>query len=331
MAANLTPQYMEADKKLRTAKTPQEKIEILEEMLSLMPKHKATEKLQAQLKSKISKLKEEMEKQPSVKHGTSYVIPKQGAGQIAVVGPPNSGKSMLIKALTGAEPEVGDYPFTTRAPAPYMMKFENVRVQLVDQPPLTPDIMESWQIELIKVADAALLVVDLANADSSSLLESLIGKLKEKKVEFVREDYVPPPESPGPPPFKKKTIIVANKSDLDAAKENLETLKFFFEGQLTVLPVSAEAGDGLEDLKKRIFGFLHVIRVYSKAPGKKPDNSEPFVLKRGTTVIEMARAVHKDFAEKLAYARLWRGSEFTGQMINREFVLEDKDVCELHL
>jgi ribosome-interacting GTPase 1 len=331
MAANLTPQYMEADKKLRTAKTPQEKIEILEEMLSLMPKHKATEKLQAQLKSKISKLKEEMEKQPSIKHGVSYVIPKQGAGQIAVVGPPNSGKSMLIKALTGAEPEVGDYPFTTRAPAPYMMKFENVRIQLVDQPPLTPDIMESWQIELIKVADAALLVVDLANADSSSLLESLIGKLKEKKVEFVREDYVPTLESPGPPPFKKKTIIVANKSDLDAAKENLETLKFFFEGQLTVLPVSAEAGDGLEDLKKRIFGFLHVIRVYSKAPGKKPDNSEPFVLKRGTTVIEMARAVHKDFAEKLAYARLWRGTEFTGQMINREFVLEDKDVCELHL
>jgi len=331
MAANLTPQYLEAERSLKTAKTPQERLEIMQQMMALMPKHKATEKLQAQLKSKISKLKEEMEKQTSVKHGVSYVIPKQGAGQVAVIGPPNTGKSMLIKSLTGAEPEVGDYPFTTRAPAPYMMKFDNIRVQLVDQPPLAPDNMESWQIELIKVADAALLVVDLADADSSSLLESLVEKLKEKKIEFVREDYVPPPENLGPPPFKKKTILVANKSDLDAAKGNLETLKFFFEGQLTVLPVSAAAGDGLEDLKKRIFGFLHVIRVYSKAPGKKADHSEPFVLKRGTTVIEMARAVHKDFAEKLTYARLWRGTDFTGQMIPREFVLEDEDVCELHL
>jgi hypothetical protein len=331
MPANLTPQYIDAEKKLRTAKTPQEKIEILEEMLALIPKHKGTEKLQAQHKSKIAKLKEEMAKQPSVKHGLSHIIPKQGAGQFIVIGTPNTGKSMLIKSLTGAEPEVGDYPFTTRVPAPYMMKFENVRVQLIDLPPLTSDIMESWQVELIKVADAALIVVDLSNAESPSLLESLIAKLKEKRVEFVAEDYVPPEEGPGPPQFKKRTLLVANKKDLDAGGDHLETLKFFYEGQLAILPVSSLLGEGLEELKKRIFSILHVIRVYSKAPGKKPDHNEPFVLKRGSTVIDMARAVHKDFAEKLAYARLWRGEEYTGQMVNRDFILEDEDICELHI
>ena len=331
MPANLTPQYIDAEKKLRTAKTPQEKIEILEEMLALIPKHKGTEKLQAQHKSKLAKLREEMAKQPSVKHGLSHIIPKQGAGQFIVIGTPNTGKSMLIKSLTGAEPEVGDYPFTTRVPAPYMMKFENVRVQLIDLPPLTSDIMESWQVELIKVADAALIVVDLSNAESPSLLESLIAKLKEKRVEFAAEDYVPPEEGPGPPQFKKRTLLVANKKDLDAGGDHLETLKFFFEGQLAILPVSSLLGEGLEELKKRIFSILHVIRVYSKAPGKKPDHNEPFVLKRGSTVIDMARAVHKDFAEKLAYARLWRGEEYTGQMVNRDFILEDEDICELHI
>jgi ribosome-interacting GTPase 1 len=331
MAANLTPQYLEAEKRLQTAKTPQEKLEIMQEMMALMPKHKATEKLQAQLKTKISKLKEEMERQPSAKHGVSYIIPKQGAGQVVVIGSPNAGKSMLIKALTGAEPEVGDYPFTTRVPAPYMMRYENVRVQLIDLPPMTPDLMESWQVELVKIADAALLVVDLADAEAPALLESLVAKLKEKKIEFVGEDYQPPPDIPYGPPFKKRTLLIANKRDLDGAGENLEALKLFFEANLTVIPVSAAAGEGTEDLKKRIFDFLHVIRVYSKIPGKKPDHNEPFVLKRGTTVIEMARAVHKDFAEKLNYARLWRGTEYTGQMITRDFVLADEDVCELHL
>jgi ribosome-interacting GTPase 1 len=332
MAANLTPQYLEAEKRLKTAKTPQEKLEILQEMMALMPKHKATEKLQALIKGKISKVKEEMARTPSsVKHGVSYLIPKQGGGQVIVLGPPNSGKSMLIKALTGAEPEVGDYPFTTRHPAPYMMKFENVPVQLVDLPPMTPEIMESWQIELIKVADAALIVVDLAEAEAPTVLEALVAKLKEKRVEFVRDDYVPPDDFPGPPPFRKRTFLVANKSDLDPGGANLEALTFFFESQFTVLPVSATAGDGLEDLKKRIFTYLDVIRVYSKAPGKKPEHDSPFVLKRGTTVIDLARAVHKDFSEKLAYARLWRGAEYTGQMITRDFVLADEDICELHI
>jgi ribosome-interacting GTPase 1 len=330
MPANLTPQYLEAEKKLKTAKTPQEKIEVLEEMLAVIPKHKGTEKLQAQIKTKISKARDEQQKKPTAKHGPSSIINKQGAGQVLIVGPPNSGKSMLIKSLTGAEPEVGDYPFTTRIPAPYMMKYENIQIQLVDLPPLTPDIMESWQLELIKVADAVLIVVDVSSPDSPSLLETLFAKLKEKRIEFVRDLDILPEESSFPV-FRKKTLLVANKKDLDAGGENLEALKFFFENQLATIPISAAQGEGLEELKKQIFSLLHIIRAYSKAPGRKPDHDEPFVLKRGSRVIDIARAVHKDFAEKLAYARLWREGQFTGQMVNRDQPLEDEDIVELHI
>jgi ribosome-interacting GTPase 1 len=322
---------MEAEKKLRTAKTPEEKIEIYEELLRLIPKHKGTEKMVAQHRAKIAKLKEEIQRAAaSGKKGPSHIIEKQGAGQVVVVGPPNAGKSLLIKALTGAEPEVGDYPFTTRAPAPYMMKFENVKVQLVDLPPITAEFMESWQVEIIKVADAALLVADAADADSPALLETLLGRLKERRVEFVGEDFVPPADE-AVRVFRKKAILVANKTDADPRNENLEALKFFYAGALPIVAVSAAEGTGVEDLRARIFRILQVIRVYSKAPGKKADPESPFILKRGRTVMDIASAVHKDFAEKLNYARLWRGREISGLMVNRDFVLEDEDVVELHI
>ena len=332
MAANLTPQYLEAERKLKTAKTPQERLEIMQEMMALMPKHKATEKLQAGLKAKISKLKEEMERQSTAKKGgVSYLVPKQGAGQVIVIGAPNSGKSSLIKSLTGADPEVGEYPFTTRVPAPYMMKYGNTRVQLVDLPPLTADLMESWQVELIKIADTALMVVDMSDPDGASQVESLAAKLKEKRIEFVLEGTVFPEEEAGPPVFRKRTLLVGNKTDLDAGGEGLETLKVFLGDKWTIVPASAATGDGIEALKARIFALLHVIRVYSKVPGKKADSGEPFILKRGSTVIEAARVVHKDFAEKLNYARLWRRDAPSGLMVNRDQVLEDEDVLELHL
>jgi len=332
MAANLTPQYLEAERKLKTAKTPQERLEIMQEMMALMPKHKATEKLQAGLKAKISKIKEEIERQPSSKRGgTTYLVPKQGAGQVIVIGAPNSGKSSLIKALTGADPEIGEYPFTTRVPAPYMMKVGNTRVQLVDHPPMTADLMESWQVELVKIGDAALMVADLGDPEAPAQVEHLAAKLKEKRIEFVPEDTVFSAEETGPPVFRKRTLLVGNKTDLDAGGENLEMLRMFFGERWTIVRASAAAGDGIDGLKARIFGLLHVIRVYSKVPGKKVDSGEPFILKRGSTVIEAARVVHKDFAEKLNYARLWRANAVNGLMVNRDNVLEDEDILELHL
>jgi ribosome-interacting GTPase 1 len=331
MPANLTPQYIEAERKFREAKTSQEKIKFLEEMMATIPKHKGTEKMQAMLKTKMAKLKAAMQARPAAtRHGPSFHVEKRGAGQVVVVGPPNSGKSKLIAALTGAEPEVGDYPYTTRTPAPYMMKFENIQVQLVDTPPLAPEEIETDVVELVKASDGVILVLDLADQETASILENLFAKLREKRVELQAESAVSPPE---PGRFQKKTLFVGTKRDSSLAEENLSFLKEYFGERIAFYPVSAARGDGLEELKRDIFLLLDIIRVYSKTPGKKADLSDPFALPKGSTVSEMARAVHKDFFEKLKYARIWRKESLAlqGQMINRDFILEDEDVVELRI
>jgi ribosome-interacting GTPase 1 len=329
MPANLTPQYIEAERKFRTAKTYQEKIKALEEMMATIPKHKGTEKLQAMLKTKMAKLKASAQTRPAVaRHGAGFHIEKTGAGQVVFVGPPNAGKSQLIASLTGAQPEVGDYPYTTRAPSPYMMRFENIKIQLVDTPPVALDDVESGLVELIKPADGVLLVLDLSDPDTASTLETLLSKLKERRLEFISAKVFPSAEDGL---VIKKTLVAANKCDLPRAEENLAFLQEFFGDRLTFVSVSASRGDRLEDLKKEIFDLLEIIRVYSKAPGKKADLNDPFALKKGSTVNDMARAVHKDFFEKLKYARIWRKSLLQGQMVNRDFPLEDEDIVELHI
>jgi ribosome-interacting GTPase 1 len=331
MPANLTPQYLEADRKFKEAKTTQEKMKALEEMMATIPKHKGTEKMRAMLKTRMAKLKEAAQARPAgARHGPSFHVEKTGSGQVVVIGPPNSGKSRLIAGLTGAQPEVGDYPYTTRAPAPYMMKFENIKIQLIDTPPVAPEEVETELAELIKTADGVLLVLDLADQETPSVLENLLSKFKEKRLELATEDSSQPPEAGH---FVKKTLIVANKCDGPQAEENLAFLKEYFGHGHSFSPVSALRGDGLEDLRKKIFLLLNVIRAYSKVPGKKADHNDPFSLKRGTTVIDLARAVHKDFFEKFKYARVWRKGSLSlqGQMINRDFVLEDEDIVELHI
>lgn len=329
MPANLPPQYFETEKKLKTAKTPHEKIKILEELLAIVPKHKGTEKLRALLKTKIAKLKSHSQEKPVVaKHGPSFHVEKSGAGQVIVIGPPNSGKSSLIAALTGAQPDIGDYPFTTRFPSPYMMRFENVQVQLVDTPPLIPDFIEAGLLELIKAADGVLFVLDLSDLDAPSILESLLLKLEEKRIHL----YSPPAHSFFDSQlFCKKTLVVTNKNDLPSFQENLPLLQEFFSSQFNFALVSALQGEGLEELPNQIFKLIGVIRVYSKTPRKKADLEDPFCLKKGSTVLDMARAVHKDFVEKFKYARIWRENVYQGQMVNRDHPLEDEDIIELHI
>jgi len=331
MPANLTPQYLEADRKFKEAKTYQEKLAALEEMMATIPKHKGTEKMRAMIKTKMAKLKEAAQSRPAVaRHGPSFHVEKTGSGQVVVIGPPNSGKSKLIAALTGAQPEVGDYPYTTRAPAPFMMRFENIKIQLVDTPPIAPEEIETDLAELIKKADGVILVLDLADSETPSVLETIVSKLKERKVELASENAGQPPE---PGRFVKKALIVVNKCEDPQAGENLAFLKEYFGAAYSFLPISAARGDGLEDLKNRIFLLLDILRAYSKVPGKKADFNDPFSLKKGTTVIDLARAVHKDFYEKFKYARIWRQGSLAlqGQMVNRDFALEDGDIVELHI
>jgi uncharacterized protein len=329
MPANLPPEYHKIEAELRTAKTPEEKIDIYERLIRVIPHHKGTDKLIAMYRQKIAKAREEGERRASMaKHAPTHKIEKSGAGQILLAGPPNSGKSSLVKALTGADVEVAEYPFTTRSPAPFMMPFENVKVQLIDTPPVTGELVETWFPEMVKMADAVMLVADLTDPDAAATLEGIIGRLKERKVELVRADAdIPSPYFP----FRKRTVLAANKIDAEGAPRAFEDLGALLEGPYERLAVSATDGRGLETLRRTVFGLLRVVRVYSKIPGKRPEKDSPFTLRVGSTVLDMAKAVHKDFSEKLQYARVWNAAGLDGLRVNRDYVLGDEDVVELHI
>ncbi|MGB9836470.1 MAG: GTPase [Candidatus Saccharicenans sp.] len=330
MPANLPPEYFEVEKTLREAQTPEEKIAIMEKLLSIIPKHKGTEKLIALYRSKIAKLKEEMERRPSVsKKGSLFRIEKSGAGQVIVIGPPNAGKSSLISALTGQNLEVAEFPFTTKMAAPFMMPYENIKIQLIDTPPITQDYFEPWLAEMVKSAEAVLLVLDSSDGRTAENLELMLNRLKEKKVEIVPEQTQ---ISPDRFPFLKRALLVLNKSDLSEPELVREELQTLFDLPVDYIFVSTKTGENIEQLKSKIFNLLQIVRVYSKIPGKKPDYESPFILKKGENILDLARLVHKDFAEKLNYARVWNKSgTINGLRVTRDYLLNDEDVVELHL
>ncbi|MCJ7484620.1 MAG: 50S ribosome-binding GTPase [Candidatus Aminicenantes bacterium] len=329
MPANLPPEYHKIEAELRTARTPQEKIGIFERLIAVIPHHKGTDKLIAMYRQKIAKAREEGDRrQATAKHAPTHQVEKSGAGQVVCVGPPNAGKSSLVKALTGAEVEVADYPFTTRLPGPYMMPFETIQIQLIDTPPVTGEIMETWFPELVKMADAVLLVADLSDPATAGRLDGVILRLKERKIDLVPAATDIPPERF---PFMKRTVLAANKVDAEGAAKAFEDLGVLLEGSFERIPVSATTGQGLETLRRAVFGLLHVVRVFSKIPGKKVERASPFALKRGSTVIDMAKAVHKDFSDKLQYARVWNAAGLDGLRVNRDYVLADEDIVELHI
>ncbi|NOR12638.1 MAG: TGS domain-containing protein [Candidatus Aminicenantes bacterium] len=329
MPANLPPQYFEKEKELKTAKTAGEKITIMEELLSLIPKHKGTEKLQALYKTKISKLRSQSQKKAALsRHGPTFHVDKAGAGQVILTGLPNSGKSSLIKALTNANPDIGDYPFTTHAPSPAMMMFENIQIQLIDTPPITPEYFEPWHAELIKSADAVLLLMDLGSQDPVTDLNEITEKLKEKNIELVPEDQDISPEKQF---FLKRTLVIANKTDLPGSEVSLSVLRSTIDPVYNLITISALEETELKELKKRIFAILKVVRVYSKMPGKKVEKRDPYVFRVGDTLMDMAKTVHKDFSQKLKFARIWGQGKYQGQKVNQEYVLQDEDIIELHI
>jgi ribosome-interacting GTPase 1 len=329
MPANLPPEYHEIEKELRTARSPREKIDIYERLIAVIPHHKGTDKIIAMYRAKIAKAKDEMQRRPgTARHGPSYRIEKSGAGQVILVGPPNAGKSHLVKSLTGTQPEIADYPFTTRTPAPYMMPFENIQIQLIDTPPVTGELMETWFPEIVKMADAVLFVLDGGDPDSPSLLDGILRRLRDRKVDFVSSATDIPPERF---PFLKRSLLAFNKIDLEGAREKLDELGVLLEISFDKVPVSATSGEGMEGLRRRTFDLLRVVRVYSKIPGRKADRDTPFVLRKGSNLRDAAKAVHKDFSDKLAYARVWNRSGLEGLRVNRDYVLQDEDILELHI
>ncbi|MDH3358147.1 MAG: 50S ribosome-binding GTPase [Desulfobacteraceae bacterium] len=328
MATNLPPEYYEADKRYRAAKTPGEKISCIEELLRIVPKHKGTDKLRAGLRKRLSKLKTTAQaKKGTGKRESAFRIEKEGAGQVVLVGPANVGKSALVSALTNATPEIANFPHTTWKPTPGMMPMENIQIQLVDTPPLNRNFMEPELLDLIRRSDYILVVVDL-HTDPVHQLEDSIAILQEHR---IMPDHLKKLYSEQRGLIFIPFLVLTNKFDDENFDENFEIFSELLENEWPSIPVSATTGRNLEQFKMMLFEQLEIIRVYSKAPGKEPDYKEPFILKKGDTVEDFARKVHQDFASKLKTARLWGTAVYDGQLVQRDHVLSDSDILELQI
>jgi len=334
MPANLTQQYKKAEEKYRQAQTPDEELKWLQIMFSEMPKHKGTDHLQAKLKTEISQKKKELEQLRSTggKKGggssRSFKIPRQGAGTAIILGGPNAGKSQLLTKLTRATPEVAPYPFTTQQPQPGMMQWEDVFVQLIDTPPVTPDFLEPYMYGFVRSAELALLMVDLGSDDGIEQCKDVVDKLTSTKTRLATESYLD--EEDVGLSFTK-TFLLANKIDLPEAKERLELLHELCPLPFEEFLISATEGTGLEKLCKAIYDTMDVVRVYTKAPSKKEaDMDRPFTVKRGETLLDLAELIHKDYAANLKFGRVWGSAVHDGTVVKGDYVLNDKDIVEVH-
>lgn len=323
MPANLPPQYYETRKKYKLARTVEEKIKVLEKLLSLVPKHKGTEKLQAELKTKIARLRKEGERKAKTgRKDPAYDIPREGAGRVTLIGPPNSGKSKLLQVLTNALPEVAPYPFTTFKPFVGMMPFEDIKIQLVDTPPLSENFVEMRLSNILRNSDLLSGVIDLGEENLLEQIELILKRLGDFKIrtDKKREEGE----------LVKKLLILGNKKDLPGAQEKWRIVEELYRERFPLLSISAFSGEGLEELKRLIYRLLGIIRIYTKAPGEKIEKRDPVILKEGSTVLEAAREIHKDFGKKLKYACLWN-SKGRPLRVGKNYLLKDGEVVEFHL
>jgi ribosome-interacting GTPase 1 len=341
MPTNVTPEYKKAEEAFRAAREPRERLDCLKEMLRTIPKHKGTEHLQADIKSRIKQLTEELAgpKKGGRRSGPSYSVRPEGAAQIALIGPANSGKSSLHSHLTASHSQVGAWPFTTQLPIPGMLPYEDAHLQLVDLPPLSAEYPVPWYVTPLQSTDAALLVVDLADPACAEQLQFALEWLAERKIFLTARWPVPveglsdtaPGGSDDPFRLDLPTLLIANKRDLDPDPGEIEALEELLEICLPAIATSTETGEGLDEIAGFLFRQLGIRRVYTKTPGKPPETDKPFTVRAGDTVLDVARLVHKELAESLRFARIWGSEVFDGQQVGPEHAVADKDIVELHM
>ncbi len=324
MPTNVTPEYKKAEEAFRNAGTLDEKVERLEDMIALLPKHKGTDHLYADLKRRLSKLRKDMESAgKKARSGPRLGFTREGAAQVVLVGPPNSGKSSIVAALTNAHPDIGDYPFTTNQPQPAMLPYQDIQFQLVDSPPVTADYMPMHLLSLVRGAEAVLLVADLSKDTILEEIDAVFDMFAARHVTFV-----------GDPRSRDRDVVparvVANKLDAPEAAARLGLLREAFVKRLDVDPISCREPGGVKQIAVMLFEWLGVVRVYTKAPGHRPEMEHPYTVFEGQTVGDICRLIHKDFVDSLRFARLWRGDTDAITVARHEQVL-DRDIVELHM
>lgn len=389
MPTNLPAEAKKKWNEASIARNPKEKLQLLQEFLSLVPKHKGTEKLRAQVKTKMATLRREIaeKKRKVTGRGSKFFIEKEGAAQVVILGQTKVGRSSLLASVTNAKVEVSNYPFTTQDPVPGMLPFEDLQFQTVEAPAIIKGAAEgkAWgqqTLALARNADGLILMVDLTKNPCEQLslilneLENarilvkkptarveierkhmgvglrifVIGKLVNctlKDVEKLLKSYRisntivkiygnatldDVEDSIFESVVFRPTIIVANKFDAKEAAENLKKLERTVDNRLTIIPVSCKTGIGLKRLGPELFKALEISRIYTKEPSSREPSPTPFILKKGATVAELAKQIHSDFYRHFSYAKVWsKRLPFSPQKVGLSFVLDDKDVVEMHM
>jgi hypothetical protein len=333
--ANLTPEYRAAEAAYKRARDPGERLAGLREMLRTIPKHKGSERLQAELKSRIKELSAEITApgRPGRARGPVHVIPAEGAAQIALLGPPNAGKSALHARLTGSHAEVAPYPYTTAVPLPGMLPYEDVHFQLVDLPPVCAEHPLPWIGSALQPASGCMLLVDLSESDCLERTQQVLELLAERRVTLLEkpDEAIGADDEGDPFAVRLPTLLVATKADrMERAELEIAAFGELIGARFPGIAVSAERGTGLERVGPFWFETLGVVRVYTKVPGRPADMHRPFTLRRGDKVVQVAQLVHRELAEKLRYARVWSDGEPPGRQVGRDHPIADGDVLELH-
>ncbi|MBN2571876.1 MAG: 50S ribosome-binding GTPase [Ignavibacteriales bacterium] len=329
MPTNLPPEYFRAEQKFKEARTDKEKIELLEELIGTIPKHKGTDKLRAEYRRKLSQLRVSAQKsKKGAKQVSEYHIEKEGAARIVIIGTSNVGKSSLVAKLSKANPDVSENPFTTWHPTPGMVEFENIQLQFIDTPPIDIDFFEPEFIELLKSSDLLLVIFDIQGYPlqqldkiNNLLLVSKITPLNNEKINSTNQHF-----------FKIPILIVVNKVENEKYIKEYQILEELLKDEgWNTIPISVEQGINLKSLLQRIVKETKIIRIFSKPPGKEVDYTKPFIIKEGSTIGEFALQVHNDFYEKLKLAKVWGKGVFDGQSVGKEHLLNDGDIVELHI
>jgi ribosome-interacting GTPase 1 len=336
MPTNVTPDYKKAEQAFRAARDEKERLDCLKEMLRTIPKHKGTEHLQADIKSRIKALTEELSgpKKGGKRSGPVHSVRPEGAAQIAMLGPPNSGKSTLHARLTGSRAQIGPYPHTTHELMAGMIPFADISFQLIDMPAISADFVAPWIQTALQPADAALLVVDLSDPAAPESIGLVLELLEQKKVTLTSvwpDSGTADSDEEDLFRIHLPTLLVANKADLAADPGELEALMELAGVDFPALAVAAETSLGLEQIGAFLFEHLGIIRVYTKMPGKPAETDKPFTVRRGATVHDVAALVHRDIAGSLRYARAWGEHVYDGQQVGPEHLVADGDIVELHM
>ena len=390
MPANLPA---EAKHKWRTAseaRRPQEKIKRLQEFLSLVPKHKGTENLRAQVKRKIALLRREIVEKKRKKAGTGgprFFIEKEGDAQIVILGPTNVGRSSLLSRLTNAKVEISSYPYTTKEPTPGMFQHQDLQFQIVEAPALVEGSADggAWGLQTLtsaRNADGLLLMIDLSR-DPVAQFSLISGEMEKARVltrkpkarveierkhmgaglkvvllghfvDCTSNDVRKLLESYGIRDATVKirgeatlddvedaifegtvyrpAIIIANKTDVPTATDATRQLKDFVGKEMKILPVSCKTKSGLDKLGSEMFEVLDLIRVYTRELSKRFASQKPFTIRRGSTVLDLAKQIHSDFYKQFSYAKVWSNRlRFSPQRVGGTFTLEDGDIVQIHL